>query len=135
MHVAFPSKRSLDGTPYASNLVYIAGGELQQETYGNGGATFNPDLNLIGFIPELGIVTNTINAGIDAGRGNYGQASLYGAAAVASVIPPGAGAIAKGGEALVEAAEAAKVIEGAKAETSFFEGTYYSEKVIKQMKL
>jgi len=47
-------------------------------------------LGFAGMIPEVGVVFNGLNAGIDIARGNWGRAALDGGLTLASVVPMGA---------------------------------------------
>ncbi len=61
--------------------------------------TFQTALSFVGLVPGLGIAADILNAGISIGRGNYGSAALYGAAALTG----GAIGLAVGMEARVGA--------------------------------
>jgi RHS repeat-associated protein len=70
-------------------------------------------LGVGGMIPEIGVVFNGINAGIDIARGNWGRAALDGGLTLASVVPMGAIGL-RGLQALHLADEALEAAEVAK---------------------
>ncbi len=75
-------------------------------------------LDAAGFVPGLGAFPDLINAGISAGRGNWGEAGL---AALAAIPIVG------------DLAAAGKIAKNVAKADNFFDGAKYSNKVLKQM--
>lgn len=108
--VSDPSSSSDFGTSFDSSGAAYAtaflpygnlGVSLSAQTGSDAALSFvTTTLDIVGFIPELGVFANGINAGIQYSQGNRAQAGLYLASAAASVFLPGGSAIAKSGRFL-----------------------------------
>lgn len=116
----------LGGNYYAMSSSYSGtGSNVTADSSGGSSGALDVVQTLLGFggmIPEVGVVFNGINAGIDIARGNWGRAALDGGLTLASVIP-GAVVGLRGLQALRladEAMEAAKIGDEVVETTTLF---------------
>jgi len=81
-------------------------------------------LSFIGLVPGIGIAADLLNVGISVGRGNYGEALMYGVAAITG----GAMGLAAGMEARVGASMETSLVSGAlQTETGLARGALGTE--------
>ncbi|MFE8645559.1 hypothetical protein ACFX58_10790 [Sphingomonas sp. NCPPB 2930] len=92
--------------PHGDSAPPIKPTEAEKGWWGQWGGWVHTGLDVVGAIPVVGILGDTINAGIYAAEGDYVNAGISGISAAANLIP-GGGAAVKGGKLAVQGGKAA----------------------------